>query len=520
MCGIQNGELEQQAELLLRLDLELAEKEELVQALEQHLPREESLKGASLRDQLELVLRNLEHRNFELERQLKEKDEIIEQLEEDAEKRLFDLPTEGESENSDSWLIGPPTAYKKADQVKELESKVTELQRVNSELRRKVIVCEEMIGTLSEEKLEKEESIKILVEEIAQCEVGMMGLKENNLELRVSLDDATRQLEDLQLKGEKEWKQTVLQLRNEITSLRDELTSSKQTNSVLSAKLFDQSETTTRLLREKEQLLHEFNELHQTFNELKKTGDSLQREKLQLLQDLSLKKDRGEQVMELNNDFMELSEQNKLLRKQLNERQQAFLKSTAESDEERIRMKRDLDRLTRLLRDVSNTLDYSSYNVATSEHLVNEKKSGEPIHRTSELDSYFEEDAQTPSEAWGILDENDRLNQSVEAMLFYGGKDDQDNSYLTQNSTSKLQSENRSSFIDQEQISSFSNYKAAASEGDGLDELINAVNEKLRSVYQLLSSLKSSLDRVCYILVCITIRNLFHQRRLEKKRTL
>lgn len=489
--------------------MELAEKEELVQTLEPHLQGEGSMKGAPLREQLEYVLRRLENRNYDLERQLREKDDLIEHLEEEAEKKLFDMSNDGESENSDSWLIGPPT---KTNQLKELEARTTELQRVNSELKRKVIVCEEMIGTLSEQKLEKEESIKILVEEIAQCEVNVMGLKENNAELRVALDTAVRQLQSAQLKTGEEKAQIVSQLKDELTSLRTELGASKQERSVLSAKLSEQSEAVGRLLREKEIVLQDMSDLQRAFNELKRTEESLQREKVRLLQELSTREDIGrdrivEMEQKLSNEFSELSEQNKSLRKLLNERQQSFLKSSAEFDEERIRMKRNIDKLTRLLREVSHTLDYSNYGVASSDQSVtgktNESKAFnlQPEHHTNELGTFFEDDiaGQSSNEAWGILDENDRLNQSVEAMLFYGSKDDHDSSYL-QNSNTKVQDESRQ----ETSVSRISNHTASnVTEDEGLNLLIDAVNEKLRSVYQLISSLKASLDAVLYLLFSV-----------------
>jgi hypothetical protein len=62
------------------------------------------------------------------------------------------------------------------------------------ELTRKVTVCEQMIGTLSEEKREKEESIKILVEEIAQSEVNYMSIEESNLELKTNYERISNEL--------------------------------------------------------------------------------------------------------------------------------------------------------------------------------------------------------------------------------------------------------------------------------------------------------------------------------------
>eukprot|EP01102_Stenamoeba_stenopodia_P006501 TRINITY_DN1785_c0_g1_i1.p1 TRINITY_DN1785_c0_g1~~TRINITY_DN1785_c0_g1_i1.p1 ORF type:complete len:846 (-),score=213.79 TRINITY_DN1785_c0_g1_i1:25-2529(-) len=222
-----------------------------------------------------------------------------------------------------------------------------------------------------------------------------------------------------------------------------------------------------------------------------------------MLQELSAREDIGrDRIMEmeqkLSNEFSELSEQNKSLRKLLNERQQSFLKSSAEFDEERIRMKRDIDKLTRLLREVSHTLDYSNFGVASLDQSVTTKTNDtkaynlQSEHHNNELGTFFEDDiaGQTSNEAWGILDENDRLNQSVEAMLFYGSKDDHDSSYL-QTSNTKVQDETRQ----EKSVSRLSNQTASnVTEDEGLNLLIDAVNEKLRSVYQLISSLKASLD--------------------------
>jgi chromosome segregation ATPase len=308
----------------------------------------------------------------------------------------------------------------------------------------RVAKWEQTIVNLSKEKAQKEEEIAILIEELAQNTIEKMALSEYEIELKNNIYNlnanyqsamtttANYKAEIDSLKANLSKNSDTIWLKNENAHLKSEYNSIADELNIANEKLKESNTHSIELKNDCQTLANKLANYENELKHLNRLVEKLEADNSRLVEEIAAKKEfqhSDREVLEMKRKYAELSEKNDLLidenrtlSNNLNKLFQDTLKMPSNN----------------YINEHKNTMAYLDAVIGSVNSLAI-RLNGSNIEEKDEVelfeDSYSDltpqHDDEHENPAFGLLDENDQLNNSLEAMLFdreYSG-DNNNNRY-------------------------------------------------------------------------------------------